>query len=161
MSNPIADIWMFESVINTAVATVLLAAGINDPKKQQSKDGLTTPRVEIKTVWNGFPTEHYWLNQSTKEKWPDTGSGTVFLKIVTRRGSQGQDHYRLVGTVRGILQDVRTLSTAMTLHRVEKMLEAGSVPDFKQDEFQDVTALSFQTIVSILFESKQNTIFPA
>lgn len=149
---PKIELYMFEDVLETAAASRLLANRVIDPAKQRDdpEESLKTPRVEIKAVWNGFSTEHYWINQVTKEKWPDVGEGRLYFKIVTRRGLKEQNHGRLRGTIRWLMQDVRALSVLMTYHRVEKMLEQGTVPDFKQDEYQDISAISFYVKMSIL-----------
>ena len=126
MADPIPDVWMFEDALERACVSYAAANGINDPKKQQDNDGLTTPRVEFKAVLSGpDEDEHYWINQSTKEHFLDCNKGILYAIIITRRGADGQDHSRLRGTIRGLLQKVAVISTFMTYHRIEKMIEGG------------------------------------
>src|SRR4051812_49608097 len=120
MATPIPDVWMFEDALEQACVAHVVANGINDPAKQMDDKGLRTPRVEFKAVFNGS-SEHYWINQSTREHFIDTNEGRLYAKIVTRRGAEDQDHSRLRGLVRGLLQPVATISTKMTYHRIEKM----------------------------------------
>ena len=154
---------MFEFVLNTAVASWLIANGVNDPAKQNDDKGLITPRVEVKSVfgpWGPTPDKpHLWIAEDGTS-WPDCRDGTLYMKIVTRRGDDTQDHDRLVGTVRALLQDRSEISQKMTLHTLNRLAEGGSVPDFDQAQNQVLTALSFSFRMSILYATKTAEIFP-
>lgn len=161
MSQPIPDVYMFEDALEQACVAHAAANGINDPKKQADNEGLKTPRVEFKALFSGPAVdEHYWINQSTKEKFLDCNTGRLYLKIVTRRGAADQDHSRLRGTMRGIMQNATALSSRMVYHRIEKIIEATTAPEFRADEFQDVSGIYYNVKMSILFDSKLAQIFP-
>lgn len=162
MSNPIIDVYMFEDAMEKAVAAHYLANGINDPKKQQDNDALLTPRVELKALWNGWgqtPSAPHMWHHSTHGNFPDTGSGKVFAKCVTRRGGD-QNHARLRGTIRSLMQSCSALTARMSFHQVEKMFESGTMLDFGQDQNHDVSTLSFDFVLRILFDTKTTQIFP-
>jgi hypothetical protein len=164
------EIYQFEDAIETAVASHLLANGVNDQQKQrdiQTPDGKTTglksPRVEVKVIWNGFGTERgvrYWINQSDKTKWPDCGDGKLYLTIVTRRGAEDQSHARLRGTCRGLMQSCSALNGRMALHSIEWLREAGNTPEVRNAEHHDVSVMAFDFRIRILFDSKTSDIFP-
>jgi hypothetical protein len=160
------EIYQIEKALTLAVASVLLANGLNDPNKQQSTEGLATPRVEIKVVTNGNKVPGAngvprWIRQSDSTGWADSWTGTLYLKVVTRRGSDpDQDHYGLLGTVRYLMLSHRqSVSDAMEWHSLAHIEETGSTPTFEDDRHQDSTTLSYNFTMRILFEQKQNSIF--
>lgn len=145
----------FESVLNVAASSHMIANRICDPKKQRDNAELSTPRVEFKTALDAYgpnaQAPHQWINQGDRTKWPDTRDGKLYATVVTRRGADGQDHEAIVGTVRSLLQSCSALSGHMEFHKVEKLFEGGSAPSFKGDEHHDVTVLSFDFRIRILF----------
>lgn len=158
MSQPRLEVFMFEYFLNTAVAAYLLAGGIDKLPKQTDNEGLVTPRVEIKTVFGGWgpsvTAPHVWINQ-TGEKFPDCRDAKLYIKAITRRGDNTQDHDKLMGRVRGLMLTGRALiSGRMTWHTINHLLELGTVPDFNQVQNQDVSTLSFDVRLSILYPTK-------
>lgn len=161
MSLPIPDVYMFEDSLEQACVAVASANGVNDPAKQMDDKGIKTPRVEFKAIFSGPSVdEHYWINQSTKEKFLDCNVGRLYVKIVTRRGADNQDHSRLRGTVRGFMQQASALTSKMTYHRIEKIIEASTSPEFNGPEYQDISGIYYNVKMSILFDSKLAQIFP-
>lgn len=161
----LAELYMFEDVIEKAVSLWLESNGINDPAKQQdsriddngSVITLKTPRVEVKALFSGgFKREHYYVNQSTNERWLDIGDGITYVKIVTRRpgdrsgGQESPSHSHLRGLCRGLMQKVQSISSKMTCHKIEKMIETQSSITVEADKNHDVSALSFETSLRIL-----------
>lgn len=161
MSSPRLEIFQFEKQAEMAAQAYALTNGINDPKKQQDndKDGLKTPRVEFKYVWGGYNTEHYWLRASTTEKWFDLGKGTLHAKVVTRRGDEKQDHYGMLALIRSLFVDCTDPSAFLPWHRYERMVDSGANIGTISDEYQDATSLSFDTVLRILFDTKESEIF--
>lgn len=150
---------MFEYFLNTAVAAYLLAGGIDKLPKQKDNEGLVTPRVEIKSVFSGWgpsvTAPHGWINPSGGSKWPDCRDAKLYLKAVTRRGDSTQDHDKLIGLVRGLMLTGRALiSGRMTWHTINHLLELGTVPDFNQAQNQEISTLSFDVRLSILYPTK-------
>lgn len=158
MSLPRMEIYAFEDSLERATAAWLLANGVNDPAKQRDnpiklEDGtpvtLKTPRVEVKFLCGGFPREHYFVVPQTQVRWLDIASGTLYLKIVTRRDKLEPSHAYLRGLCRYLMQQVTEISSKMTYHIIEKMLEQSSTVAFEADKLHDVSALSFQTDIRI------------
>lgn len=169
MSTPRVEVYQFEKLLPIAIASVLLANGLNDPKRQKSTDSLITPRVEIKVVSNGNAVPpaggiHRWINQTTKEGWVDAWTGTVYLKTVTRRGaSPEQDHDGALGTVRYVMLTQRqAICDALEWHSLAHIHETGATPTFEDKvNNEDMTTLSYAFTGRILFEEKQSQIFIA
>lgn len=151
--NPKVHWW--EGAINTAAASIVVAAGIHPPAVQRGTEKLDTPRVEFKTALGAFgpntQTPHKWINQSDKTLWPDTRDGQLFAKIVTRRGEKGQDHDATVATVRGLFQSCSALSGRMQVHKVERIVEGASAIGLLTDQHHDETTLSFDFRMRILY----------
>lgn len=164
MSSPIIEVYMFESVLNMAVASYLIAGGVYDAPKQNDNDGLRTPRVELKTVlgpWGPNATApHMWVPTSGTS-YPDCRDGNLYAKVITKRGDTTQDHDRLVGTVRGLLQERQQINGRMEYHTLNRFAEGGSVPDFAQDKNEQMTVLSFTFRMQILYATKTAQIFPS
>lgn len=160
---PIPDAYMFEDALEKAVAAHLLAKGINDPAKQRDDKALLTPRVELKAMWNGWgpsgQAPHMWQGGVTYGKWPDAGTGKLYCKVITRRDDPDQNHARVRGTVRVNMQSCSALSARMAFHKCERMQETATVPDFQQDQNYDISTMSFDFTMSVLFDSKTTQIF--
>lgn len=150
MSTPNPQIYCFEDELEKSVCAWLVENGINDPKKQRSNDNLLTPTVEVRFLFNGFVSEHYWINQTTKERWLDLGAGTLYLKVVTRRDDADQVHAKIRGTCRWLMQNRDKISGKMTLHRVDKIVEQASGVTFDNASKHDISSLSFAINMSIL-----------
>jgi hypothetical protein len=168
MSVPRIEVYQMEKLISIAIGSVLLANGLNDPKKQQSKDNLITPRVEIKIVSNGNVVPpaggiHRWIDQTTKVGWVDGWTGTIYLKTITRRGaSPEQDHNGILGTVRyAMLAQRQAICDRLEWHALSHIHETGATPTFEDSQHQDVTTLSYAFTGRILFEEKKDQIFIA
>lgn len=143
-------IYAFEYHMLKALSAWLAANGINDPKKQQDSGALATPRVEVKYAPTGFEPQHYWVDQSTKEKWLDHFGGTTFVKVVTSRKLQSSlEHAALVGKCRWLMMDVTGISALMPLHAVGKLIEDSPSISVSPDDNHDVTLLSFTTLMTI------------
>lgn len=161
--------YQFEKLLPIAIASVLIANGLPDPKKQQSKDSLLTPRVEIKVVSNGNAVPPAggiprWIDQTTKIGWVDSWTGTAYLKIVTRRGaSPEQDHYGTLATARYVMLTQRiAICSALQWHSLAHIHETGATPTFEdKTNNEDITTLSFAFTGRILFEEKKDQIFIA
>jgi hypothetical protein len=144
--------------METAVSAWLMENGINDPKKQQDSstdvDGkkitLKTPRVEVKFLSSGLTREHYYVNQTTRNRWLDMADGVLYLKIVTRRQDSDPSHSILRGTCRYLMQFASSISGKMVNHVIEKIIEASSTITVEADKNHDVSALSFPTTLRIL-----------
>lgn len=164
---PRMEVYQIEKTLAVAVASVLLANGLNDPKKQQTNDKLSTPRVEIKVVTSGNEISPgkiaIWINQADETEWIDAWTGTISLTTVTRRGaSPEQDHYGIMGTARYVMLSQRTdISAAMLFHSLAFVREMGSTPSFSTDNNEDITSVSYGFTMRILFQEKQNEIFIA
>ncbi len=155
---------MFEYWLNLACASLMVSNGLNRVAKQGDVEKLLTPRVEFQSVFNGFgpnnQAPHFWNNDSG-EKFADTVSGKLLAKVVTNRGDNTQDHAYTVGTVRGVMLTGRTsLNGKLPWHTLAHLQELGSVPDFKTDENHEITTLSFDVRLRILFDTKTADIFP-
>ena len=153
MSLPDVNLFMFEYWLELAIAAHLTALGVIDPKKQRDDGDLKTPRIEAKTIWNGF-AEHRYTNPAGV--WFDMGTGKVVLKCVTHRKDTSQSHTRLVGTARFAMQlyvatpgyvpgnpNPATISDRMPYHRIAKMIETGSTPSVTPNQLHDITAMGF------------------
>jgi hypothetical protein len=160
MAMPPMQIYQFEEELERATAAWLLANGINDPKKQRDhnfklEDGtpvtLITPRVEVKFLCGGFgANEHYHCNSGGT--WLDIASGTLYLKIVTRRDAPEPSHSYLRGLCRYLMQSASQITGRMKYHIIEKILEQSSTVAFDADKLHDVSSLSFQTSIRIRSE---------
>lgn len=153
------NIWMIEYWMNLAFAAHVSASGVLDVAKQKDQDGLTTPRVEVKTIWNGWSNHRFG-------GWYDQGTGKLAIRIVTKRMDDSQFHDRVVGTLRYLMQFVlatpgytpgdpnpKTLSDRMPYHKIGNyMIDTGGVPQFVANELQDVTALSFDFALQVRTE---------
>jgi hypothetical protein len=156
VSTPNVKIYCFEDQLEGAVKAWLLKNGLNEVNKQQDDpitiDGkkytLKTPRVEVRFNFAGFSTEHYHINQSTKETWLDIGYGTLYLKIVTRRDGN-VTHTMLRGTCRWLMQNRGSIGDYLEFHTLEKILEKDSSISFVADEMHDVSVLQFDVKMSI------------
>lgn len=158
MSLPRMEIYAFEDELERATAAWLLQNGVNDPKKQRDnpiklEDGtpvtLKTPRVEIKFMCAGFPRELYYIVPQTSLRWLHIASGTLYLKIITRRTDSEPSHAKLRGLCRYLMQQAGEISAKMQFHIIEKILEQSSTAAFEADKLHDVSSLSFQTDIRI------------
>lgn len=146
--NPL--IYAFEDALESAVACDLEKSGVWAATLQQRDDArLKTTRVEVKFIFGGFSEQHYWVNQITKEKWLNTATGNLLVKICTPRLADRTVHARLRGSIRWRLQQVKTISDLMTLHSLVMMKEVSTTPDFQQDANVEVSSISCQVVMAI------------
>lgn len=155
MSTPNPEIYFFEDKLEEAVQAHLLANKITNGVKQRddAKDAdgkkapLETPRVEVKVLFQGFPTEHVWISP-TNERWLDIGYGQMLLKIVTRRdGPKSHAYYR--GMCRWLMQNRGVISAKLTFHILEKIVEQSTTISISGDETHDISVLSFNVAMKI------------
>lgn len=165
MSYADPNIFMVEYWLNIATAAHLTALGVLDAPKQKDQNGLITPRIEIKTIWNGFG-EHRYPNAAGT--WFDLGSGKIVLKCVTRRQQESKDssaHDKMVGTARYAMNLIfatpgytpgnpnpGTISDRMPWHKIVRLIDAGATPSFVGKELQDVTAMGFDFQLQVRHE---------
>jgi len=154
---PNLEIYKFAKWWQIAVMSWLQQNGINDVKKQRDSsislaDGKTetlkVPRVEAKWNGGGFSRELYYVVPQTSQRWLHIYSGTGFLKIVTKRGNT-EEHETLEALCRYLMQEVAQISSKMTYHIIEKMIEQGSIPSFEGDKNHDLSTIQFQTDIRI------------
>lgn len=161
------NIFMVEYWLNIGVSAHLRASGLIDLAKQKDQNGLTTPRVEVKTLWSGWSAHRLPLPSGT---WFDISRpAKLALKVVTKRTDDSSYHDRTVGTIRYLMNLIfetpgytpplpgqssssgtpLTLSDRLPYHRLASLVDAGATPSFVGNEMQDVTALSFDFVIQI------------
>lgn len=153
------QIYAFEDALEKAVGGWLAKNGINDPVKQRDEkaDGsaLKTPRVEVKAIFGGYPSEHYFVN-AAGNRWLDIGAGTLFLKVVTRREPGEISHAMLRGQCRGVMQFAAEISALMPLHKIEKIIEQPTAINIDEERKHDISALQFSVWQRIRPEAFDN-----
>lgn len=155
---------MHDNALEQACTAHASNNGLNRSKKQQDGGLLVSNRVEFKAAPGGWGpnsnSPHLWTDGSGV-RWPDTVTGKLYARCVTVRSDPDQDHSKLRATVRMIFQSCSALSALMTYHKCEKMIESQSTPEFNNDKDEDISSLSFDYVLRILFDTKTTAIFPS
>jgi hypothetical protein len=147
----------FEGEMEKAASVFLVSNGINDPKKQRDSGDIKTPHVGVQFVFGGFSSRHVYVDQDTKEKFPNLASGKLYLKVLTNRdnpepGNEPENHGRIRAQLRWLMQNAQGISDLMEFHVLTELVESGSTPEIVTDRNFDITRLSFDAMVSIRSE---------